>query len=170
MVNREVRVMGYTHYWNWEEPVANAERFVQWSKDVQRLLEEYPSEPNRWVFEGKFPSPEHWSEKKICGMEGTGEPVVSSTEVAFNGDAHFGNDDEPFALNLKMLGEPNGFCWCKTGYSPYDLMVTAALVRLHHYFPAINISSDGEFSGFEAGTAFCRRVFGEATNPIDDAS
>src|SRR5215467_4103993 len=41
--------MGYSHYWEWNPPIPNSERFVAWSRDIQRLLDALP----RYVAAGR---------------------------------------------------------------------------------------------------------------------
>ena len=38
------------------------------------------------------------------------------------------------------------FKFCKTARKPYDLVVTACLLRLQEHFPEIDVSSDGEMA------------------------
>jgi hypothetical protein len=50
-------------------------------------------------------------------------------------------------------------------HQPYDLLVTAALVRLASYFPEIRVSSDGGIAGLQLGTRLCCDIFGAGVNP-----
>src|SRR6266567_2085070 len=161
--------MSYAHYWMWENPMTDSERFSMWSRDVGMLLEEYPDYPNHWYYEGHIPVPlpKNWAMKKICGPFGTGEPIITKTEVAFNGDGEAHNMHDGFRIRFEELQQPHGFRGCRTNCKPYDLLVTAALVRLRSYFPEVYLSSDGKERGFQQGAQFCRDVFGIGEIPED---
>lgn len=52
-------------------------------------------------------------------------------------------------------------CSCDTHYKPYDLLVTAALIRLKERLgDAIRISSEDPVNGFEDAKRLCRELFG----------
>jgi hypothetical protein len=119
---------------------------------------------------------------RICGPEGSGEPIVTADCVSFNGDAEartqgpWGRDDlshESFDLPRTLdpadyRGKPRRgryFQFCKTARKPYDVLVTAALVRLAHRFPAWPIRSDGDPADWRPGMDLCRAVFGAAELP-----
>ena len=56
---------------------------------------------------------------------------------------------------------------CKTRQQPYDLAVTASLIRLAHRFPeGVQVSSDGGPEEWQAGLDLCRDVFGHAELPF----
>ncbi len=60
-----------------------------------------------------------------------------------------------------QLEEGGYFCRCRTLYKPYDIIVTACLVRLKERLgDEIQISSDGFERGFEDAKRFCRELFG----------
>lgn len=53
------------------------------------------------------------------------------------------------------------FCRCATLFKPYDLPVTAALIRLKEHFKnEIRINSDGRLPAFEDAKRLCRDLFG----------
>ncbi len=53
------------------------------------------------------------------------------------------------------------FCKCETQFKPYDLIVTAVLIRLkEHLKDEIFINSDGRENGFEDAKRLCRELFG----------
>ncbi len=55
-------------------------------------------------------------------------------------------------------------CSCDTHFRPYDLVVTAALVRLKERLgDAITISSENHLGGFEDAKRLCRELFGFAS-------
>ncbi len=163
--------MGYTHYWQWQSPLANTEadieKFAQWSRDVKTLLEHYPDLQPHWAFLNVFPLPETW-DITVRGPSGDGEPIFHDEQVAFNGDEETGNATEPFSIALSDLSQTNFFAFCKTGHAPYDLLVIAALVRFAHYFPKVALWSDGEESGLDGGAKLCRKAFGVGVNPLRD--
>ena len=53
------------------------------------------------------------------------------------------------------------FCKCETQFKPYDLVVTAVLIRLkEHLSDEVFVSSDGQERAFEDAKRFCRELFG----------
>jgi len=204
--------MGYSHYWEWTPPIPNSERFVAWSRDIQRLLDALP----RYIAAGRrqltlvgakreeittgrapleislneceeYDEQKHGSKEQyllfeygeegtapivIFGSDGTGNPTITDSLVAFNGDASQEEMYESFYVSKEELMEGNpslehkGFGACKTQGKPYDLLVTAALVRLAYYFPTMQISSDGGWPGMWEGSILCQEVFGVGVNPV----
>ena len=56
------------------------------------------------------------------------------------------------------------FAYCETDFKPYDLIVTAILIRLkEHLGDEIVIWSDGLEAGFEDAKRLCRQLFGWST-------
>lgn len=162
--------MGYTHYWKWHT-APDAERFTQWSADVKTLLDSL------------FLYPEITEDSLVIrGPNGTGSPVLTSSLVAFNGDADTDENHESFYLDfdnpqpwLSLSAGRYDFAqapfdsFCKTARCPYDLIVTAALIRLAHYFPTeVKISSDGEAEDWASGSLLCQKVFGAGDIPLQD--
>ncbi len=75
----------------------------------------------------------------------------------------------PFVLDRVYLvrdwerRQEDGFydCDCETHFKPYDLIVTAALIRLkQHLAKGIKISSENPEGGFEDAKRLCRELFG----------
>jgi hypothetical protein len=126
--------LGYTHYWEWTHPIADQERFSSWSREVAFLLQHLPA----YGYNGRDPL-------VIRSFKGDGEPRCSDEEVSFNGDYTMGQDlgHEGFRITFADLKEENHFNCCKTAGKPYDLLVTAALIRFAYYFPDAIITSDG---------------------------
>lgn len=57
--------------------------------------------------------------------------------------------------------EKGYFCKCETQYKPYDLIVTAALIRLKERLnDEVFINSDGREKAFEDAKRLCRELFG----------
>jgi hypothetical protein len=168
--------MSYVNYWRWEKPIADADKFAEWSSDVQYLLDEL-STPGRelppyaygggpYTYRGEY-TPVFYR-THICGPSGRGEPVITPTKVAFNGNATLEEDCEPFTIKLRHLEAPNPHASCKTRAEPYDLLVICALVRLAHYFPEARIYSDGEEPMIQMAVRICREVFGDNILPVMD--
>src|SRR4051812_1585992 len=126
--------MGYTHYWKWNT-LPDAGRFAQWSEDVKTLIDSlflYPELTGGTL--------------KICGPDGVGSPIVTDSKVAFNGDDEADEAHESFIVDLHnpkplvtLLGPtfPDDISlfdsFCKTAREPYDLVVTASLIRLAYH-------------------------------------
>ena len=168
--------MGYSNSWRWKIPIADADRFAEWSSDVRYLLDEL-STPDRKLpryaygggpsaYRGGYPPV--FYRTHISGPAGRGEPVMTPTKVAFNGNASLEEDGEPFIITLRDLKASNPFASCKTRAEPYDLLVICALVRLVHYFPDVRISSDGEEKTLQMAVRICREVFGDNVLPVLD--
>jgi len=104
----------------------------------------------------------------IRGGHGTGEPTFTSDLISFNGDAVGGMYHETFYFEREFEPESwqtpdeNGryFSFCKTARKPYDLLVTAVLIRVKHHFPEIIVYSDGESRDWIEGLILVAEVFG----------
>lgn len=87
-------------------------------------------------------------ETRTCGGSCAAKPFVM--------DAHY----------LKQEGEQaegDGLYYshCETGFKPYDLAVTASLIRFkEHLGPALSVWSDGQEHAFEDAKRLCRELFG----------
>ncbi len=70
--------------------------------------------------------------------------------------------DRVFLQRHWTLAEDKGFfCKCETQFKPYDLIVTAALIRIkEHLRDEIFVNSDGREKGFEDAKRLCREIFG----------
>lgn len=160
--------MGYTNYWSWKTPIADENTFVAWSRDVGQLIE-YLTTPGRALpgYIYQFDPPGRANRPyNICGPDGKGEPEVTSTVVAFNGDASLEDDYEAFIIRLEDLETPDTLAFCKTSMNPYDLLVISSLVRFAHYFPTTRLWSDGEEEAIAMGLTICQKVFGENRIPL----
>lgn len=86
---------------------------------------------------------------KICGWDGTDEPVLNDKEIRLNGDGAKDLDHETFALacaqpSNRFDGEKDYFNFCKTARKPYDAVVVSILVAAAEIAPgALRLSSDG---------------------------
>jgi hypothetical protein len=107
-----------------------------------------------------------------------GSALVSDQEVCFNGAGDVDGVDlshesfyveqtfQPWHEDMKADSEGLWFTFCKTARKPYDLAVTACLIRLAFHFPeTVKISSDGTAEEWEEGRALCERLFGFAAVP-----
>lgn len=164
--------MGYTHTWGWEDALPKAEQFSLWSADIRRLLACYNENPppNPWQDEPWFKlRPDLFGkwDTTICGPHGFGEPIIREDFVAFNGNRETENHCESFIIDARSLKRGRSFT-CKTWGNPYDLLITAALVRFEHYFPQIAIYCGGGVEGLDDATELCRTTFGSGRNPLRD--
>lgn len=151
--------MGYTHYF-YRTKTLNLAKFKAWVVDVRQIIEK-----------ANIP---------ICGWDGTGEPDINDLRIRFNGDASCEADHETFVIPRVFptkKGEFNSqddkgryFGFCKTAMKPYDVVVTAALIRFKYHFPNVLVSSDGDPQDWEPGMELCRVLFGEAKIPFTDAN
>lgn len=90
----------------------------------------------------------------LAGPMGDGEVEWNDGRVALNGmdeDAH-----ETFSFPPSR-----DWCFCKTAYKPYDVVVTAILIASNAICPgAFSYGSDGDASDWEAGLNLARRALG----------
>jgi hypothetical protein len=143
--------MGYTHYWR-RKPVLEQEKFAQWAEDVRQLAGMCDKR-----------------EIAICGGDGTGLGQFGAEIVCFNGDESKNEDYETFSIErtyhpYASYDTPeNGLYhdFCKTGERPYDLLVTAALLRFRYYFPESLVSSDGSRDDWMPAWKLYQVVFNE---------
>lgn len=150
---QETNNMGYSHSWHGITPNA----------DLAALTE-------RMIAESGI---------TICGPLGRGEPVITATEIKFNGDETKDNDYESFWLDTEEIAaeaeedkllddgeEPLDF-FCKTGRRPYDAVVTGVLVAafLQDTTGAVRIGSDGSYDEWAAGIFLYERATGQKLTP-----
>jgi hypothetical protein len=127
--------MGYTHYWSY---LPESE---QWQAAFPRLLAD-----TRTILD-------HLAEHGITTADahGDGKPQLTADEIVFNG----AEPDEYESFILRTTQDPDTrhrtwrgdhFTWdfCKTAHRPYDLAVTATLLRAQQLVPwHFAIGSDG---------------------------
>lgn len=146
--------MGYTHYWH--RPVGKdfeAEKWKTFVNEVKILSKALPSD--------------------IKLGDGLGEKPfkLEKDRIWFNGigdESHetFGIERVcPPQVDYRR-GESELFSFCKTARKPYDLMVTACLLRLKYYFPYTRVTSDGHYKDWEPAREFIKKVLGENMNGI----
>jgi len=85
---------------------------------------------------------------KIMGPTGEGKPILSSTEIAFNGDADKDKSYETFEVSKKMTKGD----FCKTDRKPYDKVAVSILALMKEVNPEFGVKSDG-------GPKAIKRVF-----------
>lgn len=145
--------MGYSHYWN-RLPEIPELTFKQAVNDISKMF-------------------------KVCkkyglslaGWDGSGKPVISSSEVSFNGVETKNESYETFRMDRVM--KPKDFEWltqdkqgyvyqaCKTGRQPYDLFVQIALIIFKHYLGRdFILSSDGFYFDWETADDLCQKHLG----------
>ncbi len=129
----------------WEVP-AVARKLESGHFEIVYLL---PSSANEdqipgglWLATVSVPEPQPFTPLIIRSPDGIGEPIFTSTEVAFHGDSNTQYYAEAFRITLHQLETPN-FDGCKTNMYSYDILVRCAIVRFVHYFPIVRIHSDG---------------------------
>jgi hypothetical protein len=128
--------MGYTHYWKFEpNKVQDTEQLRKKFKRASRYIK-------RFV---EFINTNKSDVYQICGGHGIGKPIITETEVWFNGDASQGLDHETFSIHWSrpnFMGEWSDFC--KTARKPYDVVVCFSLLIFAEIFPeAFEYHSDG---------------------------
>jgi hypothetical protein len=104
----------------------------------------------------------------LRGPDGTGDPIVEPTRIAFNGDSSRKGAADPFEFAQDALahgGAPESEgrvrASCDTALLPYDLAVCAALlIAKYHLGDALLLHSDGKAE--ELGWPLAREVAGTA--------
>jgi hypothetical protein len=85
----------------------------------------------------------------VAGPDGLGRPTIDQhAGIALNGDATTDLDAEPFQLDPPLPAAPAGarLRFCKTNAKPYDLAVTAILLRCRLLLPdTVALRSDGDW-------------------------
>jgi len=120
---------GYTHYWEKQE--FSDEQWTKILKGAKKIIK---------AAEAK--------KIKIMGSDGTGKPILSSTEIVLNGDGGSDKDYEPFSVSKKMAKGD----FCKTERKPYDKVAVSILALMKEVNPEFKVKSDG-------GLKAIKRVF-----------
>jgi hypothetical protein len=121
---------------------------------------------------------------RIRNGNGEGEPEFTEFYFSINGDAEaFTSEGRDLAHETFYWAgiptqsewrkdEPDFFEFCKTAMKPYDAVVTAILIRAKSiYGSCVRISSDGEWSEWQAGRDMYEAIFGEVAEcPFERAS
>lgn len=134
--------MGYTHYWNVPDDDAYDEAWPQIVEDTRKIAE---AVAQRGIV--------------LANWNGNGTPTIDNGTISFNGDGATDNDYETFQLDPPGSGASD-FGGCKTARRPYDLAVTAVLVRVNMLVPSFTISSDGGDEGFAEARELLAELFG----------
>ncbi|MBV9229865.1 MAG: hypothetical protein JOZ18_11170 [Chloroflexi bacterium] len=108
----------------------------------------------------------------IRGPDGTGEPIVTETEVVFNIDINIDEYGHDFQISLEDLLKPNefsssGFWFWKGTYDAHNVAVQAALIRLAYHLPEIAVRSEQEPYEWWEASLLCQKLFGNADLPPD---
>ena len=154
--------MTYTH--RWERPaVLPGASWARIRNDISIALQ---------LFQVTTTSPT-WREVGVepvalRGPDGTGDPIVAPTRIAFNGEASRNGAADPFAFaqdarteNREPDSDERVRVVCDTALLPYDLAVCASLlVAKYHLGDALVLRSDGKVE--ELGWPLAREVAGTA--------
>ena len=176
--------MGYTHYWN-RPVVIVPETYAHIVRDVQKLVEACQEVgialagwdgtgdpeigPRTIAFNG-VEQCHHanqdlgiaWPADDATGVQSDRDTVGTWFAGALLATRQCGGDcsHETFAFNQNESDDPSDFRFCKTAYKPYDLAVTAALIVIKHYVPAVSVRSDGGSSQWDDARMLCTMVLG----------
>ena len=140
--------MGYTHCWI-RKPELDNLKFALFADDCKQIIAE--SERMRI---------------KIGNSVGEGFPLITESEVAFNGSKSQEAFHVPQAMDIQGRHCDDRypgmyFESITTKHLPYDLTVTACLIALKHIFnDGVQIYSDGESSDWIDGKLMCKFLFG----------
>lgn len=135
--------MGYTHYWKFK-------------KKVNELNQEYGENRFKVAVDLFKEGLKKLQDIALGNGVGEGEPIITDTEVCFNGKAP--EDYETCAMSL----ESKGFDFCKTARQPYDPVVCLLLLCMADAFgDDFEYSSDGDIENGEEGWARAKEIFNE---------
>lgn len=125
--------MGYTHSWAYKPDAAFQTAFEQLARDTSAILSALADQ-----------------QVPIASWAGYGDPEINNVAISFNGTTP--NAADTFLLEATGNGTirhtPTGQSFhldqCTTSREPYDLAVTAVLLRAHQLTPRhIALASDG---------------------------
>ena len=136
--------MGYTHYWNFKRVV----------KDIDNSAEKFAAAVD--LFKEKMKKLPKTI--RLANGIGEGKPVITPTEIIFNGSAENGEDYETFYIGLTYDERKSNFNFCKTARQPYDTAVCLALLCFKEaYGDDFTYSSDGDIK--DEGWALAHQIF-----------
>ena len=133
--------MGYTHYWT----------FKKSPKDIKNGKEKFANAVANFK-----KGLEKLQDIALGNGWGEGEPIITDTEICFNGKAP--EDYETCSMSI----ESKGFDFCKTARRPYDPVVCLLLLCMADEFgDDFEYSSDGDIKNGEEGWKRAKEIFNE---------
>ncbi|MEU3904201.1 hypothetical protein AB0F20_10315 [Streptomyces goshikiensis] len=108
---------------------------------------------------------------QLAGPDGRGLPVVSEGMIAFNGQGEGACEFFRIELTPSRLSKSGPFVWnfTKTAAKPYDMAVTAVLLRAHTLMPDhFAINSNGEWSDWMEARAINEALFTDTPPPTGE--
>ena len=139
--------MGYTHYWRADKTTDWAAAYPEIQLDATKIVKAAKA---RGI--------------KLGDAWGEGKPLITEGMLSLNGVGDEGH--ESFVLPTSL----RDFDFCKTARKPYDLVVTAILLRAAHHAPqGIEINSDGTWDEWKPARVLVEELFGGlARCPFDE--
>lgn len=145
--------MGYTHYYSFKEvkPIKGKhqdieKRYQLAVRQCQRIVKAYNKEIK--ATDVKHPD-------RLAGYSAHTK-VNDYLGLDFNGTGDLGHEN--FYLCDHWSANDN-FNFCKTAQKPYDIVVVACLITLHHYIgDLMEIGSDGDASDWVDGLELAKKV------------
>jgi hypothetical protein len=117
--------MGYTHYFTTANQITK-EQMDELGLFVQKAIKIFEEETGH----------------KIKGPMGDCEPIITSKEIAFNGDEESKMSHETMAIYSNDNNQ--AFSFCKTARKPYDALVVATILEAKKLGILKSWSSDGD--------------------------
>lgn len=127
--------MGYTHYWNHRG--VSADQWTELCADARRIIKA--------------------AGVPIAGANGAGRPVINESQIALNGVR-----PEDWCESFYVTPSATSFEFTKTGYRPYDVVVSTILLRAALTIPGFAINSDGTWDEWQPARDLYATVFGQA--------
>ena len=143
--------MGYTQYW-YREKIIDQTNYNKIITDFKKIREELF---NHGVL--------------LAGQNGDGIPIITNSQVVFNGSAESQGNGEPFKFGREIqfdhirprrTDEPI-HQFTKTEGLPYNLAVMAFLIIAKHYLDGhIIVQSDGVPEDWNGAGELCQQILG----------
>ena len=151
--------IGYTHYWRRNKDIS-PETWAKIKDDVSYILN-------------------HQMNRGLSDIGDPDECMITDDVIRFNGR---GDDGHETFLVTRLCPVPasyssdktQSFDFCKTNQKPYDVLVTAALLKIleHTGGEGFHVNSDGQFADWEPALglliAVCRPATPKAVEILKD--
>lgn len=141
--------MGFTQYW-YREKIIDQVIYNKIVADFKKIREELF---HRGVL--------------LAGINGDGVPIITHSQINFNGSAKLQGNGEPFKFDRELQfdnirprkPETMVLQFTKTGGLPYDLAVMAILIiAKYHLDGRIIIQSDGSSEDWNCARELCQQT------------
>jgi hypothetical protein len=146
--------MGYTHYWTFKAPNKIQGRQIEIENKYQLAVRQCQRIVKAYNKTKKEEDPKH--PDRLSGYSAHTK-MNDYLGLEFNGTKELAH--ETFCLR-DHWSKNEAFNFCKTASKPYDVVVVACLITLHHYLgdELLEVSSDGDASDWQDGLKLAKEV------------